>query len=227
MIIQPVVAQITQATVIWILIAATVLVIGLLVLIAIIAVRAKLEFGNFFVVALGIMAALIGFLVAFPLLVSGVFREPTQVVALLSALFGIIGTLVGTYFGVKSSGDAREGLQRAQLAGRNGIAPLRVTEVTPAENTDNVAGNTTVTAAFSRAVDPASITQQTLQLLGPLPARDPHPVTATLEAQNTRVVFTQSTPPLPAGPYQATVTNVRDPSGTQLVQEKTWTFTVV
>src|SRR5829696_5334195 len=155
MIIQPTVAQITQVTVIWILIAATVLVIGLLVLIGIIAVKAELKFGNFFVVALGIMAALIGFLVAFPLLVSGVFTEPTQVVALLSGLFGIIGTLVGTYFGVKSSGDAREGAQQLAATAAAAAAPqLTVTAVTPPENAANIPVNTNVTATFSRAVNP-------------------------------------------------------------------------
>jgi hypothetical protein len=111
MFIQYTLAQITQVTVIAILIAATLLVISLLVLIRAIILRGELEYGSFYVVALGIMAALVGFLVAFPLLVSGVFTDPTQVVALLSGLFGIIGTLVGTYFGVKSSGDVA---QRAQ-----------------------------------------------------------------------------------------------------------------
>lgn len=57
------------------------------------------------------MTALIGFLIAFPLLISGVFQDPTQVIALLSALFGTIVGLVGTYFGVKSSSDASRGAQ--------------------------------------------------------------------------------------------------------------------
>src|SRR5215208_3400511 len=147
MILQSAVAQITPVTVIWILIAATLLVIGLLVLVAIIAVSADLQFGSFFVVALGIMSALIGFLVAFPLLISGVFTEPTQVVALLSGLFGIIGTLVGTYFGVKSSGDARQGAQQQLAAATTGpptTAPqLTVAAVTPPENAANVPVNTT------------------------------------------------------------------------------------
>jgi type IV secretory pathway VirB6-like protein len=50
-------------------------------------------------------------LVAFPLVISGVFDDPTQVLAILSALFGTIVGLVGTYFGVKASSDAREGAQ--------------------------------------------------------------------------------------------------------------------
>jgi len=55
--------------------------------------------------------ALMGFLVAFPLIISGVFEDPTQVLAILSALFGTLVGLVGTYFGVKTSSDAREGAQ--------------------------------------------------------------------------------------------------------------------
>jgi Ca2+/H+ antiporter len=58
-------------------------------------------------VILGILAASVAFLVAFPLLVSGVFEDPTQVLALLSALFGTIVGLVGTYFGIKTSSDAQ------------------------------------------------------------------------------------------------------------------------
>jgi hypothetical protein len=53
-----------------------------------------LHFGNLFVVSLGILAALIGFLIAFPLVVSGAFTDPTQVIALLSGLFG---TIVGLW----------------------------------------------------------------------------------------------------------------------------------
>jgi len=70
-----------------------------------------LRYGNFFVVVFALMTALIGFLLAFPLVVSDVFSDPTQVIALLSALFGTIVGLVGTYFGIKSSGDAAQKAQ--------------------------------------------------------------------------------------------------------------------
>ena len=110
--------EITQATVIAILAASTVVVVALIALIAYFASRTPtnqeggpLHFGNFFVVSLGIIAALVGFLIAFPLVVSGVFADPTQVIALLSGLFGTIVGLVGTYFGIKSSGDASQKAQ--------------------------------------------------------------------------------------------------------------------
>jgi hypothetical protein len=110
--------KITPSTVIAIIVSATIVMVALLALIGYFASKTPanqeggpLHFGNFFVVALGIMTALIGFLVAFPLLISGVFKDPTQVIALLSALFGMIVGLVGTYFGVKSSSDASKGAQ--------------------------------------------------------------------------------------------------------------------
>src|SRR5829696_1648583 len=105
--------KIAQTTVLGILVASTLIVIGLLGLIGIFAWKTErsLEYGNFFVVVLGILTALIGFLVAFPLLVSGIFDDPTQVLAILSGLFGPITGLVGTFFGIKTSADARQGIQ--------------------------------------------------------------------------------------------------------------------
>jgi hypothetical protein len=115
--------HITQATVIAILAASTVVVVSLIALIGYFASRTPvdheggpLHFGNFFVVSLGILAALVGFLIAFPLVVSGVFTDPTQVIALLSGLFGTIVGLVGTYFGIKSSGDASQKAQELARA---------------------------------------------------------------------------------------------------------------
>jgi hypothetical protein len=115
--------QISQSTVIAILAASTIVVVALIALIAYFASRTPtnleggpLHFGNFFVVSLGILAALIGFLIAFPLVISGVFADPTQVIALLSGLFGTIVGLVGTYFGIKSSGDASQKAQELARA---------------------------------------------------------------------------------------------------------------
>jgi hypothetical protein len=108
--------QIAQETVIAIIVASTLVVLGLLWLIGHFASKAPtnegpLHYGNFFVVIFGIMTVLIGFLIAFPLVISNVFTDPTQVIALLSALFGTVVGLVGTYFGVKSSSDASQKAQ--------------------------------------------------------------------------------------------------------------------
>jgi hypothetical protein len=62
-----------------------------------------LDYGNFYIVATGIATVLIGFLVILKL------RPPTdgvQALGFLTALFGAILGLVGTFFGVKQSADA-------------------------------------------------------------------------------------------------------------------------
>jgi len=113
MFIQAAVIQIAQPTVVVLVVTSAVFVVGLMVLLGLFIWRAEnpLEYGSFFVVSLGITTALMGFLAAFPLIISGVFEDPTQVLAILSALFGTLVGLVGTYFGVKTSSDAREGAQ--------------------------------------------------------------------------------------------------------------------
>jgi hypothetical protein len=76
--------------------------------------RSWLDYGNFFVVALGIAAIIIGFLITMMFL--NRFADTTQALGFLTALFGAIAGLVGTFFGVKASGDARQGAQRLQEA---------------------------------------------------------------------------------------------------------------
>ena len=113
MIIQATASQLTQGTVLALIIVSALFVLGLLVLLGFFLWRTDdpLRYGNFFVVSLGITAALMGFLVAFPLLISHIFDDPTQVLAILSALFGAIVGLVGTYFGIKASSDAGQKAQ--------------------------------------------------------------------------------------------------------------------
>jgi ABC-type transport system involved in multi-copper enzyme maturation permease subunit len=113
MVILAAASQIPQRTVQALIIVAGLFVLGLLILLGMFIWRVDepMKYGNFFVVALGITTALMGFLVAFPLLISGVFKDPTQVLAMLSALFGAIVGLVGTFFGVKASSDAGERAQ--------------------------------------------------------------------------------------------------------------------
>jgi hypothetical protein len=53
-----------------------------------------------------VVMAIFGFL--------GVFDEATQVVAALSSAFAVIGTLVGAYFGIKASSEARDTVERVQ-----------------------------------------------------------------------------------------------------------------
>lgn len=225
-------SAITQGTVIAILIASSLLAIGLLVLIGIIALSTKqlLIHGNFFVVTVALVTALIGFLVAFPLLVSNVFAEPTQVLALLSALFGTIVGLVGTYFGVKSSSDAREGAQQlvTETIGSD-TAPPTVSSVSPQDRAADVPPDTRVTVTFSKDMDSASINTNTFKLVEVVALTS---ITGTVEYDPPTKVATFIQPPNTSltngSTYRATITTgVKDRAGNTLVQSYTWHFTVI
>jgi len=216
--------------------ATTLLVLALLILVGIIAWRAErvLRYGNFFVVSLGIMAALIAFIIAFPLLASGVFSDPTQVLALLSALFGAIVGLVGTYFGVKASSDASEGAQQLASVASGATTSPTVISVTPPRDVEDVAPDTAVTATFSNDMDSASIKgTDHFTLVRVDPGGDAHaPISGAVDygppnyaprvaafvpnnvLENDRV-------------YQATITKgARDVAGNSLVEDYTWQFKI-
>jgi hypothetical protein len=235
MIIQAANSQIPQQTVVALIVVSALFVFGLLILLGMFVRRADdpMAYGSFFVVALGITTVLIGFLVTFPLIISGVFADPTQVLALLSALFGTIAGLVGTYFGVKASSDARQGLQDVATGASTSLA---VVAVTPPRDAENVEPNTAVTATFSDDVDPTSIkdtdhftllridTQGTAHtpVRGAVDYGQPNfaprvgafvlPEAANLENDHT---------------YQATITKgVRDLRGNTLAEDYAWQFKV-
>lgn len=230
-------AQISQGTVIAILAAATVLVLALLILLGIIVTRGQqvLRYGSFLVVTLGIMSALVGFIIAFPLLVSGVFTDPTQVLALLSALFGAIVGLVGTYFGVKASSDAREGaVDIAKIASTGVVAPT-VVSVTPPADVENVALNTAITATFSSDLDSTSIKNTDhftlvridpqgiahVPVLGNVDYGPPNYAPRVAAFIPADVLENDRT-------YQATITRgVRDLAGNALAEDYTWQFKVI
>ena len=75
----------------------------------------------FWLVILSIQGVIFAFLVVMLVFAwVGIFKEgdAANVAAALSSLFGIVGTLVGTYFGIKSSSEARgaaEGIARVAL----------------------------------------------------------------------------------------------------------------
>jgi hypothetical protein len=86
--------------------------------------KSWLDYGNFFIVAIGIVAVLVAFLIAMLLTINTqLFKDSTEILAVLTALFGVIGTLVGTYFGVKAGSDAAA--QATTLAG-NAITPTPI-----------------------------------------------------------------------------------------------------
>lgn len=140
--------EIAQETVIAIIAASTVVVLGLLWLIGHFASKAPekegpLYYGNFFVVIFGIITVLIGFLIAFPLVISNVFTDPTQVIALLSALFGTVVGLVGTYFGVKSSSDASLNAQHLSQQAQDMAREVTQRNVRPTDGTPDAKANGT------------------------------------------------------------------------------------
>lgn len=217
-------------------VAILVIILLVLILVAIVAffvaIRSSnlenlMEYGSFFIVAWGILAVLIAFL-AIMLSFGTVFDEPNQVLAAFASLFGVIGTLVGTYFGVKASSDARQGAQDlAQGPGAN-TTPPTVSSVSPPNGTVDVDGNTDVTATFSTNMDPATITPDTFRLESLVQA-NPIQVAGTVryDPQIRMATFTPNAKPLQSGLYQGTVTmDVKDQMGRALAQPYTWQFTV-
>ncbi len=73
----------------------------------------------FIVVVIAIVCVTIVFLVVWLVPTPEVFNQSSQIIAVLTATFGVIGTLVGTYFGIKTTGDARDTVERAQKAQQN------------------------------------------------------------------------------------------------------------
>jgi hypothetical protein len=112
--IQNAAPQIAQTTVLVILIASALIVGALLIFLGILVWRTErpldtterplAEYAHFFLVILSILTALFGFLVGFPLLVSGV-----QMGVLIIVLFITIIGLVGTFYGILHPGTGLKG----------------------------------------------------------------------------------------------------------------------
>jgi hypothetical protein len=66
----------------------------------------------FYVVIIAFLCVTVVFLVVWLYPTPEIFTQSSQVIAVLSTTFGIIGTLVGTYFGIKTTGDARDTVER-------------------------------------------------------------------------------------------------------------------
>jgi hypothetical protein len=91
------------------------------------------DFGSFYVVAFGITAVFFGFIVM--LLFANTFTNNiATALGFLTALFGAITGLVGTYFGVKSSSDARQGAQDLASGARTATITLTPPDATAAVN---------------------------------------------------------------------------------------------
>ena len=97
-----------------------------------------------------------------------------------------------------------------------------VTSTTPANGAVAVALNTTVTATFSRAMDPTTITTTTFTLTGP----GVTPVAGAVTYTGTTATFTPAAILAAGTLYTATITTgAKDPTGSALAANYVWTFT--
>jgi hypothetical protein len=153
------------------------------------------DFGSFYVVAFGITAVFFGFIVM--LLFSNTFTNNiSTALGFLTALFGAITGLVGTYFGVKSSSDARQGAQ--DLASGTRTATITITP--PEENADLQASHTVTASVLTATGTAAAAIPVTFS------------VTSGPDAAPPTVVTTD-----PSGQATFTVTNSGDP-GTDTIE---------
>jgi hypothetical protein len=184
-------------------------------------------FGSFYVVALGITAVVFGFLAI--LLFADRFRDLTSALGFLTALFGAITGLVGTYFGIKTSSDAREGAQQLARSSAGDTPPPEVTSTSPVDRAVDVALDIRPTATFSKDMDSATINLDTFKLLDETELDQLEQVAGGVvyDATTRKATFTPTNPLRNGRTYAATITaGVKDRAGTTLAQDYTWRFRV-
>lgn len=188
--------------------------------------RSWLDYGSFFVVLCGIAAAIIGFIAV--LLFLRDFNDLTQALGFLTAFFGAIVGLTGTYFGIKTSSDATAGAQRLVAASGGDTTPPQILTINPPDQAGDVSPNIRLTASFSKDMDRATINPNTFKLLD---TSTLEPVLAGPNGVNydepSKVATFKPGAPLQNGrKYAATITaSVKDKAGNTLEQDKTWHFT--
>ena len=109
--------------------------------------------------------------------------------------------------------------------------PPTVTAQSPAAGSNNVAVNTAVTATFSEAMDPATITASAFELRGPAPASTLVTATVAYNSSTRTATLTPTVALSNLATYTATVKGgatdprVKDVAGNALAANFTWTFT--
>ncbi len=100
-------------------------------------------------------------------------------------------------------------------------APPTVISTVPANGITAASANTTITATFSRAMNPATINAATFTLTGPAAA----PVAGTVSYAGATATFTPSAVLATGALYTATITTgAKDPTGAALAANFVWTF---
>ncbi len=190
--------------------------------------RPWLEYGSFFAVILGIVAVIIGFLSVLGFL--GRFDDVNQALGFLTAFFGAIVGLTGTYFGIKTSADATAGAQRLAAANGGDTTQPRVLSTTPPDQAVDVPPDIQLAATFSKDMDPATINPNTFKLLDLGTGNQVPPSTPSgvdYDEPTKVATFTPADPLQNGTRYGATITAaVKDKAGNALDQDKAWHFNV-
>src|SRR4029077_7648090 len=100
--------------------------------------------------------------------------------------------------------------------------PPTVVSTIPANGATAVAVNTPISATFSEAMDPATITSTTITLTGP----GATPMSGTVTYAGSTATFTPAAVLTTSTLYMATITTgAKDPTGAALAATFGWTFT--
>jgi hypothetical protein len=189
--------------------------------------RSWLDYGSLFVVILGIVAVIIGFLSVLGFL--GRFGDVNQALGFLTAFFGAIVGITGTYFGIKTSADATAGAQSLAANGRD-TTPPQVLSTDPSDQAADVPPDIKPTATFSKDMDPATINPNTFKLLDPdtgQPVTPLSPSGVDYDKDTKMATFAPADPLQNGKTYSATITaSVKDKAGNALDQDETWHFMV-
>jgi len=177
----------------------------------------------------GIGAVIIGFLSV--LLFLDRFGDVTQALGFMTAFFGAIVGLVGTYFGIKTSSDAAQGAQRLAAASGRDTTPPLILSNDPPDQAPDVPPDIHPTATFSKEMNPATINPNTFKLFDPTTLQQVQPkVPSGVDYdETTRVAtFTPAAALQNGRTYAATITaGVSDKAGNALAEDHTWHFTVI
>jgi hypothetical protein len=187
-----------------------------------------MDYGSLFVVMGGIGAGMFGFLLT--LLLLGRFgNDGAQALGFLTAYFGAIVGLIGTYFGIKTSGDVAERAQTLGAAPSGDTTQPQVLSTDPPDQAEGVSPDIHPTATFSKDMDRATINPNTFKLLDQVTGEQVPPLTPSgvdYDEPTKVATFTPEAPLENGRRYGATITSgVKDKAGNTLAQDKTWHFT--